>query len=527
MPLNASGLAIVSKDPSQEHNDVNNHCPASVRGATMTGPAIVWFRQDLRLTDNPALHAAQRRGAPVVPVFILAPQEQGAWAPGAASRWWHDGSLRVLAAQLQRLGSRLIVRRGSPLKVLREIARSVGADMVCWNRRYEPWAIQQEEAVSEGLAADGVEVCAHTADVLFEPRGLRNKAGAPFQVFTPFWKHCLRLPEPAKPLAAPQHLPAPPRWPESLSLDALGLIPRIDWAGGLRRAWAPGEAGALDRLEQFLEHAVDAYTDARDCPAREGVSRLSPHLHFGELSARQVWHAVRGRDQARGMMCASDAAAAYLRQLGWREFARYLLVHFPHTPDRPLRAEYADFPWVEHTRALRAWQQGRTGFPIVDAGMRELWHTGWMHNRVRMIAGSLLVKDLRIHWLEGARWFWDTLVDADLANNTLGWQWIAGCGADAAPYFRIFNPVKQGQRFDPDGAYVRRWVPELAHVPERWIHCPWEAPAGVLAKARVRLGENYPHSLVEHGVARAQALEAFKQMRLRAAERKGGEDPAF
>lgn len=479
----------------------------------MRNPAIVWFRQDLRLADNPALQAALARGVPVVPVFIHDPEDAGIWTPGAASRWWLHGSLEALAAGLRRRGSRLIMRRGSPLAVLREIAESSGAEAVYWNRCWEPDAVRRDALVAAGLADDGVAVSARAGNLLFDPGALQNKAGRPFQVFSPFWKHCLRLPEPDAPLPAPERIPAPARWPASADIEEFGLLPRPDWAAGMRSAWTPGEAGAAACLQQFLDGALDAYPAARDVPAADGVSRLSPHLHFGEASPRQVWHAVRGREQGAGRLSVSEAAQAYLRQLGWREFAHHLLVHFPTTPEQPLRSEFARFPWIEHEGGLRAWQQGRTGYPIVDAGMRQLWATGWMHNRVRMITGSFLVKDLRIHWLEGARWFWDTLVDADLANNTLGWQWVAGCGADAAPYFRIFNPVKQGQRFDPDGAYVRHWVPELGRLPKLWIHNPWEAPADVLEGAGVSLGENYPLPLVEHSVARTQALSALKSMR--------------
>ncbi|MGD8310060.1 MAG: deoxyribodipyrimidine photo-lyase, partial [Chromatiales bacterium] len=329
-------------------------------------------------------------------------------------------------------------------------------------------------------------------------------------VFTPFWKACLRRPPPAAPLAAPEKLPPCPDV-DSLALDALGLLPRIPWDAGLRETWRPGEAGALRRLDGFCRKGLDAYADARERPAVVGTSRLSPRLHFGELSPRQVWWRAVRED--------SPGGEAFLRELGWREFAHHLLHHSPETLERPMDRRFEAFPWREDPEALRAWQSGRTGIPLVDAGMRELWHTGWMHNRVRMVVASLLTKNLRIHWLEGARWFWDTLVDADLANNTLGWQWVAGCGADAAPYFRIFNPVTQGQRYDPEGAYVRRWVPEIGRLPDRWVHRPWQAPEKVLREAGIRLGSDYPEPIVDLKESRREALAAYEQVK--AAGRQG------
>jgi deoxyribodipyrimidine photo-lyase len=336
---------------------------------------------------------------------------------------------------------------------------------------------------------------------------VENKSGKPFQVFTPFWKNCLAKPDPAEPLPAPARIPAPDKWPDSLPLAALELEPRIDWAAGMRAAWTPGEAGAQDRLAHFFSGAAERYGAARDIPGIEGTSRLSPHLHFGEISPRQVWHAAR----LSGI--AGWRESRYLAEVGWREFAHHLLYHFPRTPVEPLRPEFARFPWRENDEALKAWQRGLTGYPVVDAGMRELWATGWMHNRVRMIVASFLVKDLLISWTEGAWWFWDTLVDADLAQNTLGWQWTAGCGADAAPYFRVFNPSGQGEKFDADGSYVRRWCPELARVPQEWLHRPWEAPAAVLAAAGVVLGRNYPKPIVDHAAARDFALKAFASLK--------------
>ena len=466
--------------------------------------SLVWFRFDLRLADNPALTAAVERGEPVIPVFVWSPAEEGKWVAGAASRWWLHQSLQSLDAGLRRCGSRLIVRREPTLKTLRELIVRTRADAVFWNRRYEPAIVSRDQTIQKKLQDSGVTVHTFNTALLFEPDTIRTTAGKPFQVFTPFWRTCLKSREPAAPLPAPRRLQGPKRWPVSVPVTALELEPEIDWAGGLRTAWTPGEPGARAALRRFINDGLCGYAADRDRPDVAGTSRLSPHLHFGEIGPRQVWDAMR-----------SGVAGPYLRQLGWREFAHHLLVHFPQTPDQPLRPEYDRFPWRDDGKLLRVWQRGRTGYPIVDAGMRELWTTGWMHNRVRMIVGSFLVKDLLIPWQRGAKWFWDTLVDADLANNTLGWQWTAGCGADAAPFFRLFNPVGQGERFDPEGAYVRRWVPELAEVPARWIHRPWQAPVTVLRDAGIVLGKDYPKPIVDHAAARERALRAFARMRKR------------
>jgi deoxyribodipyrimidine photo-lyase len=467
--------------------------------------SLVWFRQDLRLSDNPALLAATARGGPVVPLYIGSPEEDGEWPPGAASRWWLQRSLAALASDLESRGSRLILRAGASLAALRELAAETGAQAVFWSRRYEPAAVERDRQVEAALTRGGIEVHHYNASLLFEPHEVRTRSGGPFRVFTPFWTACRRGPAPPPPQPAPARLVAPARWPASLPLSDLGLEPRFDWAAGLRAAWRPGEAGAAAELERLVEEALAGYPEQRDRPGRTGTSRLSPHLHHGEIGPRQIWQAV-----CRGRAGSSSVAGSFLRQLGWREFAFHLLRHFPHSPDRPLRPAFASFPWARDRRALRAWQRGRTGYPIVDAGMRELWKTGWMHNRARMIAASFLVKDLLLSWNVGARWFWDTLVDADLANNTLGWQWVAGCGADAAPFFRVFNPAAQGARFDTRGEYVRRWVPEISGLPDRWIHHPSAAPAEVLRKAGVELGKTYPLPIVDHAAARRRALAALR-----------------
>ncbi|MBE7462394.1 MAG: deoxyribodipyrimidine photo-lyase [Planctomycetes bacterium] len=474
---------------------------------------LVWFRQDLRLDDNPALRAALDRGGPIVPLYIWAPEEEAPWAPGAASRWWLHHSLAALQAELAKLGSRLLLRRGESLAELRSVAQAIGANAVYWNRRYEPAAIRRDAKIKRTLKADGMETESHNAALLFEPWTVQTGGGAPYQVFTPFWKACLKQPEPPEPLARPRTLPAPQSWPQSVSLDSLGLLPNRDWADGFHAHWTPGAKGARTALKRFSTGILANYSSGRDRPDQAGTSRLSPHLHFGEIGPREIWHAVRASAERASGGGWVRAEETYLREIGWREFAHHLLFHFPHTPNAPLRASFESFSWRKNRRALLAWQRGATGFPIVDAGLRELWHTGWMHNRVRMIVASFLVKDLLISWREGARWFWDTLVDADLANNTLGWQWTAGCGADAAPFFRIFNPVSQGEKFDPQGAYVRRWVPELKALPDRFLHRPWECPGLERTAAGVHLGKTYPHPIVDHAAAREEALAAFAALK--------------
>ncbi|MFO1488111.1 MAG: deoxyribodipyrimidine photo-lyase [Verrucomicrobiota bacterium] len=472
--------------------------------------SLLWFRIDLRLSDNPALMAAVKRGV-VVPVFIHAPDEESPWAPGGASNWWLHQSLRSLDAALRSLGSKLIIRPGPTLETLLTLARETSATAVFWNRRYEPVITARDTQIKSSLRAAGLEAESFNGALLHEPWTIQNKSGKPFQVFTPFWKHCLTLPDPATPIEAPTTLSAPARWPESVPLEALELEPRIPWAEGFRQVWQPGETGAQRQLNQFLAQAFADYAGHRDRPDLRGTSRLSPHLHFGEISPRQIWHAVR---RHAGRSNVSDwRTGRFLTEIGWREFAHHLLHHFPRTPTEPLRPDFKNFPWRSDKTFLRAWQKGRTGYPIVDAGLRELWTTGWMHNRVRMIVASFLVKDLLLTWNEGVAWFWDTLVDADLAQNTLGWQWSAGCGADAAPYFRVFNPVSQGEKFDMRGSYVRRWCPELARLPDEWLHQPWQAPASIVAAAGIKLGRDYPLPIVSHNIARQVALEAFSKIK--------------
>lgn len=480
-------------------------------------PTIVWFRLDLRLQDNPALHAAVERGGPVIPVYVRDDGGEGRWVSGAASRWWLHRSLDSLDRSLREYGLRLCFARGESAEELLRLVNATGAGAVYWNRRYEPDGRTTDAQVESVLRVAGVEMRSFNGALLFEPGTVTNKQGEPYQVFTSFWRRSLTLPV-AEPVTIDlREIGRPKVWPESLTLADLELTPTSLWDTGLAEAWIPGEATATQRLRSFMATEIVDYATSRDCPAKSGTSRLSPHLHFGEISPRQIWAAARAASAASGVFPLDRGTQVFLREVGWREFAHHLLFHFPHTPETPLKKAFAAFVWADDPDGskLEAWQRGRTGYPIVDAGMRELWTTGWMHNRLRMVVASFFVKHLRLSWRQGAAWFWETLVDADLANNTLGWQWSAGCGADAAPYFRIFAPVLQGEKFDRDGDYVRQWVPELARLPTKWIHRPWEAPKEVLIQSGVTLGDSYPYPIVEHARARVEALAAWKRLRKR------------
>lgn len=462
--------------------------------------SVVWFRNDLRLADNPALIAALGAGRAVVPLYVLDDKTEGIRPRGAASRWWLHQSLQSLDASLRALGSRLILRRGPAEQVIGDLAAECEAQAVYLNRAYDLGSHERDERLKQSLSSRGVAAESFKGNLLFEPWEVRTLSDQPFKVFTPFWRACRSLPSPDRPLPTPGQLPGPARWPTSDELAAWQLTPHApDWSGGLRAAWTPGETGAIDRLTAFLDDVLKRYHMVRDRPAVEGTSQLSPHFAFGEISPRQIWQAVTMRGLSR-------AVEKFIAELGWREFAYHLLFHCGDLANHNHRQEFDAFPWLDDESAIEAWQRGRTGYPIVDAGLRELWSTGWMHNRVRMITASFLIKDLMVDWRIGERWFWDTLVDADPACNAVNWQWVAGSGADAAPYFRVFNPVLQGERFDPAGDYVRRWVPELAGLPAKTIHRPWTAE-------RKPPSEVYPERIVDHAVARTRALEAFHNLR--------------
>ncbi|MDH4140603.1 MAG: DNA photolyase family protein [Coriobacteriia bacterium] len=466
----------------------------------MTPPAVMWFRRDLRLADNRALTRALARAAGVICVCMLE-DAAGAWAKESASRAWRAASLKALDSDLRERGNGLVGLRGTAPEALADLAKQSGARLVCCTRDWTPAAMAEEEAVREALAAVGTELFVAEGSLLVTPDSIATHSGEPFRVFTPYyraWEYEWHVEEP---LPALEEIPAPaavptfePSTPDSSAPD-------------IATHWSPGERGSQESLTSFVNEALADYDQNHDFPAVRGTSRLSPALAFGELSPRQI--AVTVVD----MYVAAGAAAPYLRQLAWREFAHHVLYHAPSLPDRPWRAEYEVMPWCDDEGALAAWREGMTGFPFVDAGMRELRETGWMHNRTRLVTGSFLAKDLLVPWQDGERWFWERLVDAELAVNAFNWQWLAGSGADAAPYFRIFNPMLQGRRFDPDGSYVRRWVPELAQMPARWIHSPWEAPAEELSKAGVVLGKTYPRPLIDHFEARDRALAAYEHVK--------------
>ena len=479
----------------------------------MKGKCLVWFRQDLRIHDNPALQAAAAGGKTVVPVYIWAPEEEGRWAPGGASRWWLHHSLISLNANLTKLGAPLVIRSTNSLTALKDLIEETGADSVFWNDRYEPICMQRDEKVKHDLRQMGIQVRTFNGTLLFQHHEIVTKSGAPYKMFTAFWNRCSEAMV-APPLPPPQRLIGADAPVSTLDVANLGLLPTIPWDEGIREQWSPGEPQALQKLDEFLDETINEYDIARNIPGDDGTSRFSPHLHFGELSVRQAWHAIQTQLLTSRKTYGFDPSSArvFLRELGWREFAYYILINFPDTAESPMQSAFAQLPEAIDTAALRAWHQGETGYPIVDAGMRQLWRTGWMHNRVRMITASFLTKHLLQPWQAGASWFWDTLVDADLANNSMGWQWVAGSGVDAAPFFRIFNPVLQGQKFDPDGVYVRKWIPEIAGLSNKVIHAPWTATSEQRRLAGLGNGD-YPIPMVDHALARSRALDAFARIR--------------
>ncbi len=474
---------------------------------TEEAPLIVWFRQDLRVADNPALAHAVEGGYPVLPVYILDDETPGPWKAGGASRWWLHHSLQELQGALAERGATLVLRRGSAAEVIAGLIDETGAAGVYWNRCYEPHAIRRDKALKDDLKAQGLDAQSFNGSLLFEPWTIETKQGSFYKVYTRFWHACREKGDPPLPLPTLDSISGPDREIETEVLGDWGLLPRKpDWAEGLRARWQPGERGGMARLREFLDEGLGDYKQRRDFPADTVTSNLSAFLHWGDISPRQVWYeTIRHAGW-------TDASEKFLKELVWREFAYHVFYHLPDLPETPMYARFKAFPWADDDGMLACWQQGRTGYPMVDAGMRELWQTGHMHNRVRMVTASFLVKHLLLPWQAGEAWFWDTLVDADLAVNAFSWQWVAGCGADAAPFFRIFNPIMQGTKFDPGGDYIRKYVPEIAKLPDKYLFAPWEAPDDVLHDAGVELGETYPKPVVDHKTARERALAAFKSL---------------
>ncbi len=476
-------------------------------------PCIVWFRDDFRLSDHPALHAAAVTKRPVIYLYVFeeTSRQPAARPMGGATRWWLAQSLRSLQKSLGAHGVPLLLRKGPAAKVIAEVARESGAVNVFWNTIAQAPHRAIERVVASALRDLDIASQSFAGDLLAAPESVRTKEGRGLRVFTPFWRRIQAMGAPPDPLPAPRHLRPGPNL-KGDSVESLGLEPtRPDWAGGLRETWTPGETAAQKRLKLFLKAGLAGYTEIRDRPDRDGTSGLSPHLRFGEISPRQIWHAAHFAAAERHAL--ASEADKFLSELGWREFCRHLLFDVPDLATRNLQSSFDAFPWRHDETALKAWQRGQTGYPIVDAGMRQLWHTGVMHNRVRMVVASFLVKHLLIDWREGEKWFWDTLVDADAGSNPANWQWVAGSGADAAPYFRVFNPMLQGEKFDPDGTYVKQWVPELAQLPKKFIHQPWEAAPLELAAAGVSLGKTYPHPIIDHRKGRERALKAYDKVR--------------
>lgn len=473
------------------------------------GPIIVWFRKDLRLDDNHALHAAAQSGLGVLPVYIRELDESGNGPLGAAQAWWLHHSLEGLATALDDLKSRLILKTGNAETALRALVAETGASAVYWNRRYDPNGIAVDSAFKDALGAAGITVRSFAGQLLHEPSRLKTGSGTPYRVYTPFWRALEASGEPDAPLDTPESLESPSDWPKSEALSGWKLLPKKpDWAKTFKEIWTPGEAAALERLKSFIDDGLNGYKTNRDLPGRDGTSRLSPHLALGEISPARIWHATRN---LKGI--ATDDLVTFRKELVWRDFSYHLLFHNPDLPRANLNRKYDALAWRDDDDAFRRWTKGLTGYPVVDAGMRQLWRHGTMHNRVRMIAASFLIKDLLIDWRRGEAWFRDTLVDADPASNAASWQWVAGSGADASPFFRVFNPVLQGEKFDPDGTYVKTFVPELEKLPAKFIHKPFQAPADVLKAAGVTLDETYPKPLVDHAKARDRALAAYGKIK--------------
>lgn len=468
---------------------------------------IIWFRKDLRLSDNPALFEACKQGE-ILPVYILEDDDNG-WSIGEAQKWWLYNSLKKLKSDLSNYKAELILRKGKPLSIISQLVKDTKSDAVFWNRCYEPNSIQRDKKIKKQLKNIGVEVKSFAANLLFEPWKVTNQSGNYFKVFTPFWKNCILNHSPRSLYSRPNIRPHKVQL-KSEDIESWRLIPtKPDWSEKFNDYWVPGENSSQSLLSEFIKKNIAKYVTDRDIPGIKGTSKLSPYLHFGEISPHQIWYKVK---DYHNMNVLGNGVDKYLSEIGWREFSYHLLYHNPTLPSQEFNPKFQKFPWQFDADNLAKWQKGMTGYPIVDAGMRELWNTGWMHNRVRMIVASFLTKHLLISWQEGAKWFLDTLLDADLANNSAGWQWVAGCGADASPYFRIFNPIMQGTKFDVTGEYIRKWIPELAEVPNKYIHSPWEASKELLKSSKVELGITYPKPIIDHPIARNRALELYSKL---------------
>ena len=468
---------------------------------------IMWFRQDLRLNDNPALIEANNSGFKILPVYILDDVNSSDWKIGSASRWWLNESLKKLNDSLNH---NLCFMNGDSIKCFSNLINTYNVNSVYFNKCYEPWRKQCDERIINFLSSKGINYFQLNGSLLFEPESAMKEDGTPYKVFTPYYrKGCLQnSPEPRIPLEVPKNIKFLKH--EELRLEELELLPKKNWYKNFKDDWSPGENGAREKLNQFLQLGINDYKDGRNFPSKKNVSRLSPHLHHGEISPNTVWYEVKEKAETMDSYRDGDH---YLSELGWREFSYNLLNFFPYLPKENLQKKFDNFPWEENNELLIKWQKGETGYPIVDAGMRELWKTGYLHNRVRMIVGSFLVKNLLLHWHHGQEWFWETLVDADLANNSASWQWVSGSGADAAPYFRIFNPVTQGEKFDPNGDYIKHYIPELKNLNGKFLYAPWEAPESVLQAANIELGKNYPNPIVDLKLSREKALAAFEKLK--------------
>ena len=500
---------VSAKSPNESSfkNQLSKHRP---------GPVILWFRRDLRLSDNPALAAACESGREILCIYIDERSETMR-SDGGATRWWLHHSLAALSADLTEKGAGLHFLGGDPASLIPKLAEASEAAAVVWSRRYDEADRALDAAIKSKLEEDGLIVRSFNSHLLYEPWEVKSKTGTPMKVFTPFWRAAQAVHDPAEPLKLPEKIRGyaarTDANPEAVKLADLNLLPtKPDWSGGLGEEWQPGEAGAKKRLDAFLKEGIAEYSEARNIPGQLSTSKLSPHLKFGEISPRQIWAATKHGSESGRIRGSEKDRTVFLSEVGWREFSYHLLFYFPRLATDNFNAKFDRFTWEKNAAHLRAWQKGETGYPIVDAGMRQLWQTGWMHNRIRMVTASFLIKHLMIDWRVGEEWFWDTLVDADPASNTASWQWVAGSGADAAPYFRIFNPVTQGEKFDAEGAYVRRFVPELAKMPSSHIHKPWEAPQAMLDKAGVVLGKTYPKPIVDHATARDKALKTFQAL---------------